>query len=298
MICPEAMELTSIPPHHRQHLQAGRGRACTIHNLQKERQIGHRAEQREPDDEPDSGGGHKGGVAEQAQRENRLRGAVLYHQKRGQPEHGRGAERENRHRSPRVGGAAEVGQQHHGTQQHREQSRTGEIDGVPHPVTRAWQRDCNHRQRKRSQGKVDVEDPAPGKVCGEVPAQERPRHAGNAEHRAENALVLAPFARRNDVAHYSLRGDHYAAATQPLHRAEQNQLHHVAAQPAEHGTQQEDADAGLQHDFPAVQVAELAVQRGDNGLREQVRGDDPGKALQPAEIPHNRGQRGCDNGGI
>ena len=63
--------------HHRQQLQAGRGRAGTVHDLQKEGQIGDRAEQREPDDQTDETGRGKDAVTEQRKRQHGLGSAPL-----------------------------------------------------------------------------------------------------------------------------------------------------------------------------------------------------------------------------
>ena len=53
--------------------------------------------------------------------------------------------------------------------------------------------------------------------------------------------------------------------------------------------------ADLQHELAAVEVAELAVQRPDDGRGEQVRRDDPGQMLDPAEVADDRRQRGRDD---
>ena len=45
----------------------------------------------------------------------------------------------------------------------------------------------------------------------------------------------------------------------------------------------------------AVEVAELAVERADDGRREQVRRDDPREVLEPAEVADDRRQRGRDD---
>ena len=63
--------------HHRHELQPRAGRALAFHQLEMDRQIGDRAEQRETHDQPDRAGEGEGAVAEQAQGQDRLARARL-----------------------------------------------------------------------------------------------------------------------------------------------------------------------------------------------------------------------------
>ena len=65
---------------------------------------------------------------------------------------------------------------------------------------------------------VDVERPAPAQVVGEQPAEQRPDHGGDAEDRADRALVLAALAQRDHVGDQRHRGDHQPAGADALHR--------------------------------------------------------------------------------
>ena len=60
--------------------------------------------------------------------------------------------------------------------------------------------------------------------------------------RAEEALVLAALARRDDVADHGERGDDQAAAAEALQRAEGDQLRHVLGQAAQDRADEEDHD--------------------------------------------------------
>ena len=91
---------------------------------------------------------------------------------------------------------------------------------------------------------------------------------------------------------------HEPPAPQPLHRAEDDEPHHPGGEPAERGAEEEEDDGALQDDLPAVQVAELPVERSDDRLREEVGGDDPGEVLQPAELGDDGGQRGGHDGRV
>jgi hypothetical protein len=47
-----------------------------------------------------------------------------------------------------------------------------------------------------------------------------------------------------------------------------------------------------------MEIAQLAVDRRDDRLREQLPGDDPREVLQSAQVADDRRQRGRDDGGI
>jgi hypothetical protein len=78
---------------------------------------------------------------------------------------------------------------------------------------------------------------------------------------------------------------------QPLDRAEHDQLGHVLADAAERRADEEDHNRRLQHDLPSVQVAELPIERTDNGRGEQIRRDDPRELRDTAEVADDRRQR-------
>src|SRR5262249_50624340 len=127
------------------------------------------------------------------------------------------------------------------------------------------------------------------------PSQQRPDHGRDAEDGAEEALVPASLARRDDVADHGDRRHEQAAAAQPLERAEGDQLGHVLADPPERRADEEDHDRALEHLLAAVEVAELPVERPGDRRREQVGGHDPREVLETAEIADDRRQRGRDD---
>ena len=190
---------------------------------------------------------------------------------------------------------AEAREQHDRRQAAGEQRRARVVDPVLDVRGAGVERDRDHHQRERAERQVDVEDPAPREVVDEEAAEQRADHGRDAEDSAEEALVLAPLARRDDVADDGHRRHDQAAAADPLEGAERDQLAHVLREPAQRRADQEDDDRRLQDDPAAVQVAELPVHRPDDGRGEQVRGDDPGQMLDPAEIADDRRQRGRDD---
>ena len=165
-------------------------------------------------------------------------------------------------RPPRVGGAAQAGQQDQRGDGQRQHGGAEVVDHVVHPAQRAGYLAGHHDQRDHADRHVDVEDPAPGQVVHEHAAEQRADHAGQAEDGAEQPDVLAAFARRDDVADDGLRADHQAAGAQPLHGAERDELDHGRAEAGQDRADQEDDDRGLEEDLPAVLVAQLAPERG------------------------------------
>src|SRR5690348_8424324 len=114
------------------------------------------------------------------------------------------------------------------------------------------------RQCQRTDRQVDVEDPSSRQVIDEEAAEQRTDHARYAEHRAENALVLAALAWTHQVGDDSLRSDDQSAATEPLHRPEPDRLDDVPADARQHRAHQENRDRHREDLLAAVQVAELA----------------------------------------
>jgi hypothetical protein len=153
----------------------------------------------------------------------------------------------------------------------------------------------DHGQRHEPERQIDVEDPAPGQLIDEEAAEQRPDQSRQAPNAAEQPLIAPPLARRNEIADHRDRRHHQAAAADPLHEAEGDELDHVAAQAASSRPRQEHHDRRLQDDLPSVEIAELAVDRRDDGRGEKIRRDDPGEVGQAAQLADNGGQRGRDD---
>ena len=154
---------------------------------------------------------------------------------------------------------------------------------------------ADHDEGEDADRQVDVEDPAPGEVVDEETAEQRSDDRRNTEHGAEEALVLAALARRHHVPHNRQRRHDQAAPAEALQGPERDQLGHVLAEAAQCRSDQEECDGGLQHDLAAVEIAELAVERTRDRRGQQVRRDDPGEMLDPAEIADDRRQRRRDD---
>src|SRR5207302_232979 len=84
-----------------------------------------------------------------------------------------------------------------------------------------------HGERDQADRQVDVEDPAPTEVVGEIAAEERPDDAGKTEDAAENALDAAAFGWRENLRNDGEDGRRQHATGQTLQAAEDDQLRHV-----------------------------------------------------------------------
>ena len=129
----------------------------------------------------------------------------------------------------------------------------------------------------------------------EVAAEERAGDARQAEHGAEDPLIAASLARRHDVADDRLGRDGEPAPAESLNGAEDDELGHVPAQSTERGAGEKEEDCALQDAFASVQIAELSVEWRDDGLREEVRGDDPRESRESAELADDGRQRRRDD---
>ena len=159
----------------------------------------------------------------------------------------------------------------------------------------AGQHRRGHHQRNDADREVDVENPPPGQVVDEEAADQRAEHTGDPERGAEDSLITAALARRDDVTDDGLRAYDQAAAAQSLDGAERNQLDHRVRQAGQRRTDQEDHDRRLEEHLPAIHVAELAPQRRRHRGGEQVGRDDPGQMRQPVKIACDGRQRRRDD---
>src|SRR5581483_5116046 len=281
--------------HHRRQLQARRRRTAALRDLEEERQVRDGAEEREADDEADRRTDREDPVAEQLERQDRLGRTALGEDEGGEQHHRERDQQERLVRAPGERRAAEAREEDDAREAAGEEHRAEVVDRVLDPLGARVEHRRDHEERERADGEVDVEDPAPREVVDEEPAEQRPDHGRDAEHRAEQALVAAALPRRDDVADDGDRRRQQAARAEALQRAERDQLRHVLRDPAERGADQEDDDRDLQRSLAAVEVAELAVERPCDRGREQVRRHDPRQMLDAAEVADDRRQRGRDD---
>ena len=142
---------------------------------------------------------------------------------------------------------------------------------------------------------VDVERPAPAEVVDEKAAEHR---AAYARHRESHSLIAHPateLASRNDVCRHRHRHRAEAAAAEPLNEARSQQLVHRLGDPAGHRSDDEENHRAEQDALAAELVAELAVQRHDDDLSQQIRRGHPRHPRESAQILGDGGQRRGDD---
>jgi hypothetical protein len=267
----------------------------TFDVLEVEGEIGDGAEQRQADDEADCTRDAEDAVAEDLQRQDRLSSPRFYEHECGERDDARRDQGDHLHRAPGVGGATEARVQHDRRETACEEGRAEVVDLVLDLVGASVEGGSDHGERDQPDRDVDVEDPAPGEVVDEEAAEQRPDHGRDAEDAAEEALVAAALARRDDVADHGDRDHEQAAAAQSLDRPEEDQLGHVLADSAQRGADEEDHDRRLQYALSAVQVAQLPVEGSDDRRGEQIGGDDPRELRDAAEVADDRRERGRDD---
>src|SRR5205814_7866858 len=86
--------------------------------------------------------------------------------------------------------------------------------------------------REDADGDVHVEDPAPAEVVGEIPADRRSDHRGDAEDAPEDALELRAFRGRVQVTDRREDAREEDSAEDSLNAAEGDELRHVLRLPA------------------------------------------------------------------
>ncbi len=263
------------PAHHRRELETRARRAAAAHDLEEERQECDRAEERDADDEPDRRADDEDAAAEERQWQDRLLRALLDEREEHEQRDAGDAHDDDLRRAPRIRVPTEARQQNEGREPTCEQRRAEVVDDVVHPIGGRVERRADDDEREHSDGQVDVEDPPPREVVDEEPSDERADDGRDAEDCAEEPLVPAAIARRDDVPDHRDRDDDEAAGTEPLQCTERDELGHVSALSAQRGADEEDDDRRLDHDLAAVQVAELPVQRPRDRRRQQVRGHHP-----------------------
>ena len=194
-------------------------------------------------------------------------------------------------RRPGVGTATPHRDEEKADHSSRQQRGAGVVDPVTHPGEGEVEHDARHAEGDPSDGDVHVEAPPPGQVLCEQSPDGRTGDGRDGEDGVHVALVLRPDPGRQHVAddRHHLRED--AARAEALDGTEDDQLDHGVGEPGQDRAQQEDHDGDLEDDLPAVEIAELAVQRRGGRRGQQVGGYDPGQFVQAAEVPGDGRQR-------
>ena len=125
------------PGHQREQVQPGDGRRDAADDLEERRQVRDRAEHREADDEADQAGHREGAQLEQVQWQHRLGRPAARPARTRRPAATPATPRMiDRRRPPRVGGAAQAGQQDQRGDGQRQHGGAEVVDHVVHPAQR------------------------------------------------------------------------------------------------------------------------------------------------------------------
>ena len=100
----------------------------------------------------------------------------------------------------------------------------------------------------------------------------------------------AALARRDDIGDDRLRKRQQPAAAEPLECARDDQPHHRGCKRTPDRADGEQRDGHQEHRPPAVDVAELPVERSHRGRRHQIGGHHPRQALDIGEFAPDRRQ--------
>jgi hypothetical protein len=154
----------------------------------------------------------------------------------------------------------------------------------------------DHPPGDEAQGNVDEEDPAPGGEFGEHAAEGGPDDGGDRPHAGEVTLGFGALGDGVDVAGDGDRHGHDGAGAEALHGPEGDQGGHAPGEAAEDRAEQEDGDAEQENRFAADDIGQLGVDRHRHGLGEQVDGEQPWELRESADVFHDGGHRGGEDG--
>ncbi len=286
------------PAHQRKEIQPGPGGRGPFDHLEVEREEGDGPEHGESEQHGDDAGRDEDLIPEEQQREDRLGRPPFGQQEAAQGDQADGPQTHDLGRSPRVGGATQAHHQHQRGQGQRQQTRAQVVDAVMRSGGHRRQGGGQHHQGQDTYGHIDVEDPPPREVGGQGPAEQWTDDGGQSEDRPEQPLVPAALTGRDDIPDGRLGADDEAATAQTLEGPEGDQLRKRVADAAEGRPDQEDHQADLEDDTAPELVAQLAVERSDHGLGQEIRRGDPRDVVQPAEVAGNGRQGGGHDGRV
>jgi hypothetical protein len=144
----------------------------------------------------------------------------------------------------------------------------------------------------------DEEGQPPAVERGEHAADRRADDGGDAPHRRDQREGTAPQFARKDHADHRVAHRRQQAGAQPLDGAAGEHHRHVRRKSAYEAAESE---AERRHQIDAaraeVERSHGRKDRGDDRRHHEYRGV-PGEELEPADLPHHRGQEGGDDEGL
>ena len=291
------MESPDPAQHERRQERPGLGRRRTQSALCEERHERDGAEHRHARQEPNRDRHRDNPVTEQPERHDRVFRPPLDVEEDRRQHRGARHQREVARRGELPERRPALDQTEHQKRDGRHQQRRARVvDGGARRPLRLLERELHDDGGENAEGHVDVEDPAPRELVGDEPADDRPDHARNPPHAAEERLHPRALLDRVDVADDCHPERHERARAESLHRAEDDELRHRRCHPREHRADEEDRDAELEEETSAVEVGELAPDRHGDGRGDEVGREDPAVMAQAAERGDDRRHRRADHG--
>src|SRR6185295_10382271 len=270
---------------------AGVHRRAAEHTLAEDRHVGGDGEEERPEEDVARARHGDQTVAEEVERQHRLRGPALLPEEDGEPRRRAGQQRQCAGIAPAPAlRPFDQGEQEEGDRR-RQAHRAEDVQPVLRPRFLLAQPALEHPRREEAEGDVEEEDPAPGKDVRDDSAQQRADEAGQRPDSREGSLDAPAFLQLVDVADDGDGHRHHAARAETLDGAEDHQLHERAREAGERRDDEEERHRHLVGALAAVEVGELAEKRHRGGGGQQVDGEDPTVAGNPAELAHRRRHR-------
>ena len=234
-------------------------------------------------------------MAEEPERNDRLRGATLDRHERDERDHGERDGHDGTGRGNPVHSAnADAIEQR--ADAAREEHQPGVVDD--RPPARAWlaaECACDQRHRDGAERQVDVEDPAPGDEVREEAAEQRADERSEPPHAGDIPLHLRATFEAEEVRDDRHPDRHQGSGAEALQHAERDELHHAAGQPGQRGADEEDHQTREERRPTSEEIGQAAPQRHRNGGRKQEAGEDPRVNLEAAQALDDDGHRGRDD---
>ena len=160
-----------------------------------------------------------------------------------------------------------------------QQAHTPVIDAatLPPDVGRIENEQAGHDDGGQPHRQVDVEDPAPTEIVGEVPANHGTKHGRHHDAQAPEGHGFAAVLRREGFQHHGLREWLERASSGALDDAEEDQHGQRLRHPTQKRRRREPEDGRLEHALAPEIIRQPAGHGKDDGVGHQVRRQHPGR---------------------
>src|SRR5271166_5918053 len=151
-------------------------------------------------------------------------------------------------------------------------------------VMRVTHKGANHQHRKYAHRQVEIEDPAPGVVVGDIAAERGAENGREDDAEPKRRHRRAVPLGRKGLQQDSLGQRLQSATRETLQNAEEDEPIQAGSHPAEQRGQRETGDAGQKNSTAAEAVRQPARHWQDDGIRHQIGSDNPGSSSTVAPM--------------